>query len=262
MLLENQVALVTGAASGIGRASAQIFAREGAKVVVADVRETKSLATVESIRAAGGEAIFVRTDVGKMDEVQRLVQATLSRFDRLDVLHSNAAAYAMGSTTAISEEDWDRTMDVCLKATWMLAKHAVPAMLDQGKGVIVVTGSNHAIRGYPDYAAYQAAKGGLLALTRSLAADYAPTIRVNAILPGAVVTDLSGERTEEELELSSQAYPLKRNGTPEDIAQTALFFASEMSSYVTGTHLLVDGGFNSITQMRGSTHNPRSRYYL
>ena len=198
MLLENQVALVTGAASGIGRASAQLFAREGAKVVVADVRETKSLATVESIRAAGGEAIFVRTDVGKMDETQRLVQATLSHFGRLDVLHSNAAAYAMGSTTAISEADWDRTLDVCLKATWMLAYHAVPVMLDQGKGVIVVTGSNHAIRGYPDYAAYQAAKGGLLALTRSLAADYAPTIRANAILPGAVVTDLWDESTEDD----------------------------------------------------------------
>ena len=262
MLLENQVALVTGAASGIGRASAQLFAREGAKVVVADIRETKSLATVESIRASGGEAVFVRTDVGKMDEVQRLVQETLSNFGRLDVLYSNAAAYAMGSATAVSETDWDRTLDVCLKATWMLAHHAVPVMLDQGKGVIIVTGSNHAIRGYPDYAAYQAAKGGLLALTRSLAADYAPTIRANAILPGGVITDLWDEPTDEDLALASQTTPLKRIGTPEEIAQVALFFASEMSSYVTGTHLLVDGGFNSMHLIDGHLHDPSARKYL
>ena len=168
----------------------------------------------------------------------------------------------MGSTTAVSEIDWDRTLDVCLKATWMLAHHAVPVMLDQGKGVIIVTGSNHAIRGYPDYAAYQAAKGGLLALTRSLAADYAPTIRANAILPGGVITDLWDEPTDEELELASQTTPLKRIGTPEEIAQVALFFASEMSSYVTGTHLLVDGGFNSMHLIDGHLHDPSARKYL
>ena len=119
--LNNKVALVTGAAMGFGQAMSELFASEGAKVVVADIRETKSLATVESIRASGNEAVFVRTDVGKMEEVKRLVDETVSNFGRLDVLYSNAAAYAMGSTTAVSEIDWDRTIDVCLKATWMLS---------------------------------------------------------------------------------------------------------------------------------------------
>ena len=262
MLLKDKVALVTGAASGMGRATAQLFAREGARVVVADVNETGGQETVERIRQAAGDAIFVRADVGQMDQVQTLVQATLKRYGRLDVLHSNAAAYAMGSATEISEADWDRTLDVCLKATWMLAHHAVPSMLDQGGGVIVITGSNHAIRGYASYTAYQAAKGGLLALTRSLAADFAPTIRANAILPGAVVTDMWSHMSEEEVAEAAQRCPLKRNGRPEDIAQAALFLASDMSSYMTGTYLLVDGGFNSIIQLPSDDENPREHRHV
>lgn len=249
MLLAHKVALITGAASGIGRATAQLFAREGARVVVADVNEPGGRETVESIRGVGGDAFFVRADVGKMDEVRALVEAAVDRYGRLDIIHSNAAALVMGSATEIGEADWNWTLDICLKAAWMLAHYAVPTMLAQGGGVFVITGSVHALRGYAGYTAYQAAKGGLLALTRSLAADYAPTIRANAILPGAVVTGLWDGVSESERERIANMCPLRRNGRPEDIAQAALFLASDMSSYMTGTYLVVDGGLSSIIEV-------------
>ena len=190
MLLKDKVALITDAASGIGRATAELFAREGAKVAVTDIKERGGEQTVSNIQNSGGDAYFLRTDVGRMEDVRAAVDAAFDRHGRLDILHSNAAAYQMGSATEISEQDWDRTLDVCLKATWMFAHCALPKMLRGGGGAFVITGSVHAVRGYADYTAYQAAKGGLLALTRSLAADYAPTVRVNAILPGAIVTGL------------------------------------------------------------------------
>jgi NAD(P)-dependent dehydrogenase (short-subunit alcohol dehydrogenase family) len=248
MLLSGKVALITGAASGIGRATACLFAREGAKVVAADISETEGRATVERIHKDSGEAVFVKTDLGRKDEVESLIRTCTDRYGRVDILHSNAASYAVGSATEISEGDWDRTLDICLKATWRLARGIVPSMLSHGGGVIVITGSVHAIRGYRGHTAYQAAKGGLLALTRSLAADFAPTIRVNTILPGAVVTGLWSGISEQEREKIAQMCPLQRNGQPEDIAQVALFLASDMSSYMTGTCLVVDGGLSSVIQ--------------
>ena len=249
-LLDSKVAIVTGASSGIGRATAQLFARHGAKVALADVTVPSGEEAAQGIRAEGGDALFVRTDVGQMGEVQALVEKTLSHFGgRLDIIHSNAAAFALGDAVEISEADWDRTLAVCLKATWMLAHCGVPAMLAGGGGAIVITGSVHAIRGYARYAAYQAAKGGLLALTRALAADFAPAIRVNTILPGAVMTGLSAHLTDEQRERVAQMCPLKRNAQPEDIAQVALFLASDMSNYMTGEALVVDGGLSSIIQI-------------
>jgi NAD(P)-dependent dehydrogenase (short-subunit alcohol dehydrogenase family) len=246
MLLEGKVALITGAASGIGRATAGLFARHGARVVAVDVNEAGGQETVESIHASSGDALFVRADVGAMEQVRAMVDAAVRHYGRLDVIHSNAAAYALGSATEIDEAAWDRTLAVCLKATWMIAHCAVSAMLAQGGGTIVITGSVHAIRGYTGHAAYQAAKGGLLALTRSLAADYAPTIRVNAVLPGAVETGLWAGISASERERIAQMCPLRRNGRPEDIAQAALFLASDMSAYMTGTYLVVDGGLTSV----------------
>lgn len=248
-LLQTKVALITGAASGIGRATAQLFARQGAKVVLADVTTAVGEEAVQGIRAEGGDAIFVRTDVGQMNEVQALVEKTLALYGRLDIIHSNAAAYTMGNAVETNEDEWDRTLAVCLKATWMLAHFGVPAMLAGGGGAIVITGSVHAIRGYAKNTAYQASKGGLLALTRAMAADFAPAIRVNIILPGAVVTGLWAKSTAAQRERTAQMCPLKRNAQPEDIAQVALFLASGMSSYMTGEALVVDGGLTSVIQL-------------
>ena len=245
MLLKDKVAMITGAASGIGRATAQLFAEHGAKVVAVDIDEPGGMETVNSVRRASGEAIFLGADLGHMKAVESMVKTALDRYGRVDILHSNAAAYTMGTATELSEEDWDRTLNVCLKASWMLAHCTVPTMLAQGGGVIIITGSVHSIRGYAQHTAYQAAKGGLLALTRALAADYAPSIRVNAILPGAVVTGLWKGISEADRAEIAKECPLKRNGEPKDIAQTALFLASDMSSYMTGTYVVVDGGLSS-----------------
>jgi NAD(P)-dependent dehydrogenase (short-subunit alcohol dehydrogenase family) len=249
MLLEGKVALITGAASGIGRATAMLFAREGAKLAVVDINASGCQETVDRICDASGEAIAIPADVGRMNEVQAMVETAFMRFGKLDIVHSNAAAHVMGSAIEINEHDWDRTLDVCLKATWMLAHCTLPRIVAQGGGVFVITGSVHALRGYARYAPYQAAKGGLLALTRSLAADFAPTVRVNTILPGAVVTGLWDNVSEEDRRKIAEMCPLKRNGQPEEIAQAALFLASDMSSYMTGEYLIVDGGLTSIIQV-------------
>ncbi len=149
MLLENKVTLITGAASGIGRASAQLFAREGAKVVVSDKNVEGGNETVESIVSEGNDAVFVETNVGCMADVEALVNACIERYGRVDVVFSNACHYPMGTATELTEADWDITMDVCLKATWMLAKHALPLMVEQGGGVFVITGSVHSLRDIP-----------------------------------------------------------------------------------------------------------------
>lgn len=248
-LLQAKVALITGAASGIGRATAQLFAHEGARVVVTDINEVGGQETVDGIRAAGGEAIFVRADVGQMADVQAVVQAAHTQYGRVEILHSNAFAQRRGNALEISEADWDFMMNVNLKATWMLARHTLPDMLASGGGAIVITGSVHALRGYANYAAYQAAKGGLLALTRSLAADFAPTVRVNTILPGAIVTGAWANVSEAQMARVAQTCPLKRNGAPEEIAQAALFLASSMSSFMTGASIVVDGGLTAVIEV-------------
>lgn len=181
-----------------------------------------------------------------MADVELMVRKTIERYGRLDVVFSNAAGYKLGSATELSERDWDRTLDVCLKATWMIAHHAMPHLLNQQGSTFIITGSVHSLRGYAKHAAYQASKGGLLALTRSLAADYAPTVRVNTILPGAVITGIAAHLTEAELDHIANMCPLQRNSQPDEIGRVALFLASEMSSYMTGTSLIVDGGLASV----------------
>lgn len=248
-LLQDQVTLITGAGSGIGRATALLFAEHGARVVVADINAAGGQATVDSILAAGGEAFFCYADVGRMADVAALVAATHNRYGRLDVLHSNAYAHKLGNAIELAEADWDWTLNVTLKATWMLAHHALPIMLAGGGGAIVITGSVHAIRGYANHAAYDAAKGGLLALTRNLAMDFAPTVRVNTILPGAVVTGAWTDSSPERLAKVAATCPLKRNAAPEEIAQVALFLASRMSSFMTGTSVVADGGLTAVIEV-------------
>jgi NAD(P)-dependent dehydrogenase (short-subunit alcohol dehydrogenase family) len=246
MLLTGKTALITGTASGIGAATAELFAQQGAKVFAVDINEKDGEEIVNRIRAASGEAFFHKADIGQMNQVEAMVEASLRRYSRLDIVVSNAAKYAVGTPTEISEADWDRTLAVCLKATWMIARSTLPKMVAQGGGVFIITGSIHAIRGYAGHSAYQASKGGLLALTRAFAADYAPTVRVNTILPGAVVTGRWEGIDENERERLADRCPLKRNGKPEEIAQVALFLASDMSSYMTGSAVVVDGGLSSV----------------
>jgi NAD(P)-dependent dehydrogenase (short-subunit alcohol dehydrogenase family) len=246
MLLEDKVALITGAITGIGRATARLFAANGARTIVADINDAEGKQTVEGIVKNGGEARYLHADVGVMDAVQVMAQEAIKHYGRVDIVHSNAFASFDGYAHEISEAGWDRTLDVSLKATWMIARCLLPRMQEQeGGGVLIITGSVHSIRGYSHATAYQAAKGGLLALTRALAADYAPTIRVNAILPGAIETRTA---TEEARKRAADMCPLKRIGQPEDIAQAALFLASDMSSYMTGTSIIVDGGLVSTIQ--------------
>lgn len=249
MLLEGKIALITGAASGIGRAASILFAQQGAQVAVIDIDDQEGEETATVVRQAGGSAAFFKTDVGSMVSVEATVQRVIQHFGRVDILFSNAAAYTEKNAVDLTEAEWDRTLAVCLKATWMLAHFTIPSMLAHGGGTIVITGSVHAIRGYANYTPYQAAKGGLLSLTRSLAADFAPSVRVNTILPGAVVTGLWKNLDEAQRAEIAQMCPLKRNGTPEEIANVALFLASEMSSYITGAQIVVDGGLSSVIQL-------------
>ena len=161
MLLAGRTALITGTASGIGAATAELFAKEGARVVAADINESDGDKVARRIRAASGEAIFVKADVGRMDQVEAMVATGIEHYGRLHIVVSNAAKYAVGTPTEISEADWDRTLAVCLKATWMIGRTTLPRMVEQGGGAFIITGSIHAIRGYAGHSAYQASKGGL-----------------------------------------------------------------------------------------------------
>lgn len=251
MRLRDRVAIVTGAGSGIGRASARLFAREGANVVVADVDETAGRETVDLI---GGDAVFVRVDVSRWDDTERMVRIAVERFGRLDILFSNAGIDLPQAASAVdtSEEDWDRTIDINLKGVFLGARHALPVMMQQRSGVIINTASQAGLVASPEEAAYVASKGGVVALTRQLAIDYAAyNVRVNCVCPGALekptvdrdaylqdIPDGLAHRNER----IARNVPLGRLCTAEDIAYAALYLASDEAAYVTGIALPVDGG--------------------
>ncbi len=239
-----QVAIVTGSSSGIGEATAILLAAEGARVAVADVDEEGGRGTVDRIANAGGEAVFVEADVSEAGPVQQMVAHTMEAFGRLDILHNNAIWYRNAPATEMEESVWDRTLNTGLKAIYLAARHAIPAMLRTGGGAIVNTGSVHSLVGFETNTAYDAAKAGVLGITRVLALDYGPEIRVNAVLPGAIQTPLwdrvdvpAGERRR-----LAEMVPAKRVGTPDDIASAVLFLVSGEASFITGTSLVVDGG--------------------
>lgn len=248
MSLVGKVALVTGAGSGIGRAIAQLFAKEGARVVVLDCDEVAGLNTVDAIVNAGGAAISCHGDVAKSEDVQRAVARTLERYGRLSVLVNNAAVQVLAKLVETSEEVWDRIQDVNLKGVFLGCKYAIPAMLKSGGGSIVNIASVLGLVGDPDLAAYCAAKGGVIALTKVAALTYGPQgVRVNCICPGDVETPLVQSYFDKDpdparlrAEVSSR-YALRRIATPDEIANAALFLASDASSFVTGSTLVVDG---------------------
>ena len=244
--LAGKVALITGAGSGIGRATALLFAREGAGVVVVDIDDDSATETVSLIQQSGGSGLFVHADVAKSADSQHMIEAAVRHFGRLDILHNNAFWTVYRPVVETSEYEWDRTMAVCLKAAFLAAKYAIPHMLRTGGGAIINTSSVSGIRGQSAHTAYESAKGGLLALTRSLAADCAPRIRVNAILPGGVMTPALQLLDAELIRQNTNKIPLKRRASPEEIANAVLFLAGDASSFCTGACLVVDGGRSSI----------------
>jgi len=246
-LVGGKVALVTGAASGIGRASALAFAREGAKVVVADVDVEGGEETVRLVRSAGGDALFVRADVSKADDAEAMVAGAVARYGRLDCAHNNAGIAGVRAASAeVPEEDWDRTLDVNLKGTWLCMKQEIRAMLKTGGGAIVNTSAANALSGGKGSSVYSAAAAGILGLTRSAALDYADAgLRINAVCPGVVRTPMIermiGGRPEVEAAFVARI-PMKRLGTPEEIAEAVVWLCSDAASFVTGQALLADGG--------------------
>ncbi|MEX0407854.1 SDR family oxidoreductase [Aquibium sp. LZ166] len=252
MQLDGLTAVITGAATGIGRASARLFCAEGAKVVIADINEKDGEATAEEIRATGGSAIFARTDLTRLEELKAAVGMAVSRFGRLDILFHNAGVAGPGRLSLTTEDAYDQIMAIHMKAGFFGAKFAAAEMAKTGGGSILFTGSGLGLRPSGQSPAYSASKAGLLMLTRSLAVGLAADgIRVNAICPGPIdTTPLWKGVLERNPEIESKAYaemnrqvrPIKRMGNPEEMARAALFLVSPGSSYITGVALPVDGG--------------------
>jgi len=243
--LEGKVALITGAASGIGRESALLFAQEGARVVVADYDAVKGKETAKLIEDASGNAVFVRTDVSKLSDIEVMIDATLKAFGRLDILFNNAGIQGRhrSLTADLTEQEWDDVMDINLKSVFRAAKLAIPIMLKQGGGVIINTASAQGIGSTITIGPYCTSKAAVIMLTKVLTAEYGKSnIRVNCICPGVIETPMSSEFIRF---LKTETLAAGRPGRPKEVAYAALFLASEESSYIHGASLMVDGGWTS-----------------
>lgn len=253
MRLKNKVAIVTGAASGIGEVTAMLFAQEGAKVVVADINDDKGRALVRRIKEEGGEGIFFHTDVSNEGQVKQMVEAVVKTYGTVDVLFNNAGVSVTREIHETTESEWDLLIGVDLKGVFLCSKHVIPIMMDHGGGSILSNSSAVSITAEPGLAAYGAAKGGINALTRGMALDYGRhKIRVNALCPGYVDTPLGdgyfNSLPDPELarRKAGALHALGRMAKPIEIAYAALFLACDESSFVTGECLVVDGGLSVI----------------
>ncbi|CDF83218.1 Uncharacterized oxidoreductase [Pseudomonas knackmussii B13] len=250
-LLSGQVALVTGAAAGIGRATAQAFAREGIKVVVSDVDAQGGEATVELIRAAGGEATFIRCDVTRDAEVQALVAGTVAAYGRLDYAFNNAGIeIEQGKLADGQESEFDAIIGVNVKGVWLCMKHQIPVMLAQGGGAIVNTASVAGLGAAPKMSIYAASKHAVIGLTKSAAIEYAKKkVRINAVCPAVIDTDMFRRAYEvdpKKAEFAAAMHPVGRVGKVEEIASAVLYLCSDNAGFTTGIALPVDGGATAI----------------
>ena len=252
MTVEHPVAVITGAGAGIGRACAIRFAREGARVVVVDRTDEDGQKTVEILKSQGGEALFVHADVAAEDQCRHFAETAVDAFGRIDVLVANAGVRVFGTLLESTEADWDKILGVNLKGVSFSCKAVLPRMIEQKSGAIVLIGSTTALTGRTNMPLYDAAKFGVLSLTRSLAATYGKDgIRVNAVCPSFTLTDFHFRKaaaqgiSPEELRVRNKGYGLLgRPGEPEEIAAVVSFMAGRDASFVTGQYLIVDGGYS------------------
>jgi len=249
MRLEGRVALITGGTSGIGSATAVRFANEGALIAITGRNAERGEDVVQTIVAAGGEALFIQADVRFADECRRAVDETLERFGKIDVLFNNAGVFHPKTIPECTEEEWDETIDSSLKGAFLMSKYVLPSMIEQGSGSIIHTSSGWGILGGDQAAAYCAAKGGLIVMAKAMAIDHGPAgIRVNCVCPGDVLTPMLPDDAAkrgmlwDDYAAGANDRPLGRIGTADEIADAVLFLASDESSFVTGEALVVDGG--------------------
>ena len=241
-----KVAFVTGAASGIGRATAVAFAAEGARVAILDRTEDALYETADAVRSAGGEVLTLACDVSKPEEVETAVARTVERFGRLDIAFNNAGVENKAAPVAeIELEEWDRILDVNLRGTFVCMKHELAQMVRQGSGGVINTSSGAGIRGVAGGAAYAASKHAIIGLTKSAALDYAKSnIRVNAVLPGNIETPMMDRFTGGDIQKAIDLEPVGRLGKPEEIADAVLWMSADLGAFVTGASISVDGGWS------------------
>jgi len=245
MRLENKVALITGAGSGIGRACCLLMAREGAKLVASDVLSERVEETAKMVQEQGGRCIAVTADASKTDDIDRMTRTALETFDCIDVLVNNAGILLMKSLLETTEEEWDRVQTINLKSVFLCSKRVIPEMLKNGRGKIVNIASLAAYLADPYQPAYASSKAGVVALTQAMALEFAHrNIGINCICPGAVRTNIAVPADQVPYKVEMDGIPIGHIGEPEDIARVALFLASEDSDYLTGEHIIVDGGMS------------------
>ncbi len=252
MRLKDKIAIVTGGANGIGRAISEVFAEEGATLVISDIDEENGDKVIAGIKKYVPSSIFVKTDVSKEEEVKGLIETVLERFGRIDIMVNNAGIHHFGPITSVTEEIADRLLGVNVKGVIWGMKHVIPYMLEKGGGVIINLSSMSGVVGHPNVALYCATKGAILLLTKATALEYATKgIRINALCPGTIDTNIprnlakNSPNPDEVIKGFIEAEPMKRLGTPEEVAKGALFLASDDSSFMTGSCLMIDGGFTA-----------------
>ena len=251
MRLKNKVAIVTGAAGGIGLSIATAFASEGAMVVLSDIDEAKLNQEAKHLAANGDKTLAIKTDVGNTEDVKNLIEQTIKAFGQIDILVNNAAVAIGGNIMEMPESDWDTLMNINLKSVFRTIKETLPHMIKQKSGSVINISSTQAFRSWHNWTAYAGAKGAMLSMTNQLAGQFgASNVRFNSISPGAINTPMNAKRAETEgtafLEKSAAQHAMNRLGTPMEVAMTAVFLASDESGFITGEDIKVDGGLCTV----------------